>query len=112
MPGLCDHEPGPGAHDAGALAQDDLELAQIAPLAGELTGALGGLDLVEADDAPLRLRDGLLGDDDDVAGAQLRRAGDHRAQVVAGADLGQALDREDGDHAGGSPVTEMPAWAL
>ena len=39
------------------------------------------------------------------------RGGDQRAEVGALADLGEALDREDLDHAPGMPVTVMPACA-
>ena len=67
---------------------------------------------VERDDAALGLRDRLLRDDDDVAVPQSDRRGDQRAEVGALLDLGEALDREDLDHAAGMPVTVMPAWAL
>ena len=64
-------------------------------VARELARARGRLDVVEPDDAALRLRDDLLRDDDDVAVLELRALGDQRAEVVALADLGQAFDRRD-----------------
>ena len=79
---------------------------------GELACPLRRLDVVEADDSALGLGDHLLRDHDDVALAELDPGGDHRAQIVALVDLGQALDRQDRDHASGTPVMRIPAWAL
>ena len=68
-------------------------------VAGELARALGRLDLGERDDAALRLRDGLLRDDDDVAVLEPARAlggvGEQRREVVALLDLREALERDD-----------------
>ena len=69
--GLRDHERPPLADDLLRLAQDHLDLARVALVTGQLARLLGGLQVVERDDAPLGLRDGLLGDDDDVAVAEL-----------------------------------------
>ena len=97
--GLGDHERRPAADDAGGLAEDDLEPPRVAVGAGEPPGLVRRLDLVQADDAPLGLRDHLLGDADDVAVAQLHRSRDQRREIVALGDLGEPLDRQDLDHA-------------
>ena len=70
-----------------------------------------GSTVVERDDPALCLGDRLLRDDDDVPGLERRGARDERAEIVSLLDLGEALDREDLDHAGGIPVTAIPAWA-
>ena len=114
------------------LAQDPLDLARVALVAGELERALGGLDVVERDDAALDLRDGLLRDHDDVASlepadaAPRPRAG-AAAEVVALVELRQAGERDDAQRRrrrrGASltvrrpraqcrPVTRRPACAL
>ena len=77
-----------------------------------LAGAGRGLDAVEAHDPPLGLGDGLLGHDHDVTVTELGRRDDQRGEVVPLADLGQALDRDDLDHARSTPVTVIPACAL
>ena len=92
VPGLGDHERRAAAQDARRLAQDDLEPARVAVRARELARLLGRLDLVEAHDPALGLRDDLLRDADDVAVLELDAPGDHRGQVVALADLRQPLD--------------------
>ncbi len=58
----------------------------------------------EADHPSLRLRDGLLRDHDDVAVGQVCRRRDHRAQVVALADLRQPVDGQDRDHSAVRPA--------
>ena len=55
------------------------------------------LDVVEADDAPLRLRHDLLRDDDDVGVLELDRLDDERAELVALHDLREAFDRDDAE---------------
>ncbi len=60
--------------------------------------AAGGgavLGRVEPDHRALGLADRLLGDDHHVAVAQLRGGEHQRGEVVAGPDLGDALDRQD-----------------
>ena len=116
MPGLGDHQRRPRADHLGALAQDRLDVTRIA-VAGQLVGAFGRLDLLEADHPALRFRDDLLGDDEDVgvleASCPFRCLRQQRHEIVALLDLRDALEREDPD-AGrhGKPVTRMPACAL
>ena len=55
------------------------------------------LDVVEANDAPLRLRHDLLRDDSDVGVLELDRPGDELAEVVPFHDLGEAFDRDDAE---------------
>ena len=114
MPGAGDHERPALANDLLGLAQDRLDLPRIALVAGELPGFVRRLELVERDQPALDLRDGLLRDDDHVAGAQLRSLADHRGEVVAGPDLRQAAHRDQLDHSAvvGTPVTRTPACAL
>ena len=105
---------------SAASPQDHLELPGIALLAGELDRARGRLDLVEADDPALDLRDRLLGDDDDVAGLEPAAAraavGEEPREVVPLLELRQA--RESGStrispaHGQWTPVTRRPACAL
>ena len=78
---------------------------------------LGRLDLVEPDDAALRLRDDLLRDDDDVGvlepSGAVGRVRQERDEIVALLDLRDALEREDPDLGRHwSPVTRTPACAL
>ena len=73
VPRLGDHERGPGAEDLAALAEDHLGAARISVLARELDRAGGRLDVGEPYDSALDLRDGLLGDDDDVGVLRARR---------------------------------------
>ena len=66
---------------------------------------------VEAHDPPLGLGDDLLRHDHDVTVTELGRRDDLRGEIVPLADLGQALDRDDLDHAQSTPVTVIPACA-
>ena len=61
----------------------DLEPTRI-PVAGERSSPLGRLDVGEADDPALRLRDDLLRDDDDVAVLELGRSAIRRARSSPG----------------------------
>ena len=106
---LRNHEPAARPDDPRRLAEDDLQLTEIAPLTAELARPDGGLDLVEPHDPPLGFGDGFLGDHDDVVVVQLGGARDHRAQIGTRSDLGQPLDRYEGDQTPGRPVTEIPA---
>jgi hypothetical protein len=108
VPRLRDHERRARADDARRLAQDHLDPSRVG-VRCELARALRWLDVVEPDEAAFDLRDRLLRDDDDVAVLERRSVGDQRAEVVALAQLGQALDRQDRDH---SPVMLTPAWPL
>ena len=97
-----DHERRPRAHDLGGLPQDHLDLARIAVVARELDGARRRLDLVEAHDPALDLRDGLLRDDDDVALLEPARRGAHASarsgrQIVALLELGQPGEADHAD---------------
>ena len=85
VPRARDHERRPRAHDLGRLAQDHLDLPRIALVPGELDGPRRRLDLVEANDATLDLRDRLLGHDDDVAVPRARRRA-RRHRPAAGRD--------------------------
>ncbi len=84
-------------------------MARVSLLAGELDRTLARLDVGEAHDPPLRLRDRLLRDHEHVAVLEAHRGGDQRAEVGSGFDLRQPLDAEDRDQ---SPVTRTPACAL
>ena len=92
--------------DAGGRADDALAVLDDAGdaalvLAGRddahRLGGDRGLAVVGLHDAPLRLRDDLRGDDEDVAVVELGRACDERGEVVALRDLGQALDAFDAE---------------
>jgi hypothetical protein len=107
---LGDHERATLAHDAPRLAQDHLDLARIALLTRELDRLRGRFVVVDPDDAPLRLRDCLLREDDDVMILELDEADDERCEVVVPPDLRQARHRDDRDHP--TPLTRMPACAL
>ena len=102
-----------------ALAQDHLEVARVAVRAGELARALRGLDVGEAHDAALDLRDRLLRDDDDVA--VLEPSGPQRRLVqlareivalVAARGSPRAAPRVTARAAQGMPVRRTPACAL
>ena len=67
MPRLRDHERLAKADDSLGLPQDRLDAPRVLVLAGDLECALRWLDLVEANDTSLGLRDRLLREDDDVA---------------------------------------------
>src|SRR5207245_971313 len=60
MTRLCDHERSALANDLLRLAEDRLDLARVAFVACELTRLGGRLQVVDAHDAPLDLRDHLL----------------------------------------------------
>ena len=97
---LRDHERRADADEPGALAQDRLDVARI-PVHRELARPRGRLELVEPHDAPLRLGDDLLRDDDDVGVLEPARAvgcgREQRREVVPLFDLRDALEREDPD---------------
>jgi len=91
---------------------------RVAVGAGELPRALRGLDIGEAHDPALDLRDRLLGHHDDVA--VLEPAGPERClvelpgEVVALGQLGDSLERHHADARAvqGMPVRRTPACAL
>ena len=93
---LGNHEGRSRADDARRLAEDHLEVARVVP-ARELDGRGRRLDVVEADDAPLRLRHDLLRDDDDVGVLELELLGDERARGRPLHDLREAFDRDDAE---------------
>ncbi len=108
MARLGDHEGAACSDDALRLTENDLDPARIA-VARELTRASRGLDLVQAHDAALDLRDRLLGDDEHVAVLELSPLGDHAREVVPRAELRQPADRRD-RQLGHSPTIWTPAW--
>jgi hypothetical protein len=108
VPRLGDHQRRARAHDADRLAQDRLEPPRIL-VSRKLARTLRRLELVQRDDAPLGLGDGLLRDHEHVTGLQLHPSRDQLREIVARPDLREALDRVDLDH---RPVTRMPAWPL
>ena len=113
MPRLRDHEWLADAHDALRLAQDRLDPTRVLVVAGDLARVRGRLELVQPDDLPLRLRDDLLSDDQDVAVLELDLRDDELGEVIALTDLRQAGDRYDSYFgAQGRPVRRMPACAL
>jgi len=73
---LRDHERASLANDPLRFAQDHLDLARVALVSRQLACLLGGLVVVDSHDPPLRLRDGLLRDDDDVVVLERREPGD------------------------------------
>ena len=89
------------ADDAPRLAQDDLDLARVSVELGREFDGLGTwVDAGEVDDGALRLRDDLLGDDENIVLAERQHArspfegvADERPEVVAEADLGDAIER-------------------
>jgi hypothetical protein len=98
--GPADEDAALGAHELGGLAQHDLDVARVlAVLGGEGSGVLAGRHLAQSHGAPLGLRDRFVSDHDHVVVGEIRRGGgaDQRAEVVAGEDLGQTPEREDGD---------------
>ena len=93
-------------HDPAGLAQDDLDLARVAVEALRELDCLRrrGTTVVRSTTAPSALRHDLLGDDQHVIGGErqgarrpLDRVADERAEVVARADLGHTLERDDPD---------------
>src|SRR5439155_12260475 len=98
---LADQDAALPANDLRALRQHDLDLARVLPrLRRHLARALARCDIREMHDAPLALRHDLLGDDDDVAVADLLALGmggapDERREIVARPDLRQTVDGGD-----------------
>ena len=103
MRGLGDEHAVLHPDHASGLAQDDLDLARVAVEAlGELDRLPPGSDGRQVDDGALGLRHDLLGDDQHVLAGQRQRAGraldriaDEDAEVVALADLGDPVERQD-----------------
>ncbi len=91
---LRDHERWARAHDPRGFAEDHLQVARVVS-SRELDGCSRRLDVVEANDPPLRLRHDLLGDHDDVAVLELDPLDDERAEVVPLRDLREAFHRDD-----------------
>jgi len=88
-------------HEFLALREDRLGEARVLLLASEvgdlgrdLLRPLAGREIGQVGLAALGLGDDRAGHADDVVGPQVDPLPDHRRQVVAGADLGAALDRE------------------
>ena len=85
-------------------------------VAGEFASTLRRLDAGQVDDAALRLRDGFLRDDDDVAvfepAGAVGGGREQGAQVVSCLDLRYPLQREDAELGHRTPVIRRPACAL
>ena len=111
MPRLGDHERTARADDADRLAEDHLDVPRVRFRACELARPLRRLDVVQPHDAGLGLRDDLLRENDDVAVLERTRTRHELCKIRAGADLGQALERQD-RQAHRRPVTRRPAWIL
>ena len=71
--------------------------------------ALGGLDLVQPHHTALRLRDGLLRDDDHVAVLEPDGRGNKRAEVGSLLHLGHPLEGNHPQLGHGRPVSRRPA---
>src|SRR5439155_20801172 len=112
MGGLCDHEWPALPHDARRLAEDRLDLTRIPLVSRELDRLLRRLQTVDADHAPLRLRHGLLREDDHVAGLELDTLDDHGSEVVVLPDRREPVHGDERDHSTPTPVTRTPACAL
>ena len=86
----------------GRLAHDQLAPPAQHPHRLPLDQHLVGERVVGVDglQPPLGLGHDLLGDDHDVAGAQLRPLGDQVGEDVAGTDLSQPGDGDEGDRPG------------
>ena len=97
MPRLGDHERRPRADDAGALAQDHLDVARVT-VAGELARTLGRLDSSEPTTRPSAFETAFWATTTtsrvlEPAGP-LGGVGEQRREIVAGLDLRDALERE------------------
>ncbi len=97
---LGDEEGAAPADNSHAFAQDELDEAGVLlRLDGETFGLRRRRYAGQRDDASFRLRDDLLGYDNDVsrlnARAGLRGASDEGGEVIALADFGEAGDRDD-----------------
>lgn len=93
--GLGDDDAAVHAHDAAALAEDNLDLARVLPPPGRvLFSKRGGLDGPKIHEAPFGLAHDLVRHHEHVPGPQGAPDGpdDHLGQPVTGADLGEALD--------------------
>ncbi len=108
MARLDDQQRRADSDDLDRLAEDRLGAAGILAFTRQLERALGGLDVVEPDDAPLGLRHCLLRDDEHVSVLERHAVGDERGEVVALADLGETRDGKDPQ----MPVSRIPACAL
>ena len=106
--GLGDHERPALADDPLRLPQHGLHLARVALVAGELDRLRRRLEAVDADHATFRLGHDLLREHEHVAVRELGAFRDHRRQIVALPDLGQAVHGQDRDHAG-TPEMRTPA---
>jgi len=104
---LRDHERATLADDPLGLAEDHLDLARVALARGDANGRLGSLDPVEVDDATLCLRDALLREHQHVFVLERGKLDDEGSEIVALADLRQAVHGDDRDHS--SPVMRTPA---
>src|SRR5215213_8057249 len=112
--GLRDDDATVHAYDAAALAQHSLDLARVLPVAGRvILRERGRLDCAEVEEATFGLADDLVCNDEHVAGLQVPgyRTRDHRVQVVAGADLGEALDTKHLDPPHGRATPDFPRCA-
>jgi hypothetical protein len=94
VPRLGDDERRARADEAARFPQDHLEVARIV-VGRQLARPIGRLDLVEAHDPSLGLRDGLLGQHDDVAVLELHRRRDEGGEIVTLAHLRNPAQRED-----------------
>jgi hypothetical protein len=117
---LRDEDPVRHPNDPPRLAQDDLDLAGIAVVTGrELDGFRSWVDAGQVDDGALGFRHDLLGDDEHVVEAEregvrrpLERVADEPGEIVAEADLGDPVERDDRNRRGAravSPAAVSPA---
>jgi hypothetical protein len=112
VPRLRDHERLADTNDACGLAQDDLDAARILVVASNLSRAVAGLDVVQANHASFRLRHDFLREDDDISILEVDFRCDELGEIVGFADLRQPFDRNDAQFVQGRPVRRMPACAL
>jgi hypothetical protein len=107
VPRLHDQERRPDAHDLRRLAEDRLGPPRVV-VVRQLERALGGLDVLESDDASSAFETTFCATTRHVAVLELDAFGGHRGEVVAFADLGETRDGQNVH----TPVSRMPACAL
>jgi len=90
------------------LLQDRLDPPRIL-VSGQLARSLGGLDVVQPHDPPLRLGHDFLREHNDVAVLELGGARNPLGKIVALPYLRPAEEREDPELRHGRPVTRRPA---
>src|SRR5215210_684870 len=95
--GFRDNDAAVHAYDAAALSQHDLDMARVPAEARRvILRERRGLDRTKVDQTALGLANDLVRHDEHVTSAQVfgQSARDHTVQVVARADLGEALERQ------------------